>query len=83
MPVKHAELVKCQCSSTEFISIISLTRHPGQGITTKTVGYKCNQCQEPMDLERQSRISELRRKQHELQEIEQELQEIHQESSSS
>lgn len=83
MPVKHAEKVKCQCASTEFISVIELVRHPGQGITTKTVGYKCNRCQEPMDLERQSKLSELKRRQHELQEIEQELAEIQQESSSS
>jgi hypothetical protein len=76
MAVRHAEKVQCQCLSTEFVSIIELTRHPGQGITTRTIGYKCNLCHEPMDLEKQSKLSELRRKQHELREVEMELSEI-------
>ena len=83
MAVKHSENTACECGSIKFEPLYYLVRHPGQGMTPKLAGYKCELCKEPLDMERQSRISELKRKQHELREIEQELAEIHQESSSS
>lgn len=77
--VRHAERVQCACGSIEFDEIRGLTRHPGQGITSKVVGHRCSDCKQRMDLDRENRVAELKRKQAELKEIEEELSELHKE----
>jgi len=81
MAIKRSEIIKCTCGGAEFSTLVTLIRHPGQGMSTKVSGYVCRMCSEKVDLERESKLAELRRRKAELEEVEMEIEEMETQNS--
>jgi len=74
--VLRAEKIICSCGSGEFNLVYELWRHPGKGMTPKLGGYKCLSCHEPLNMEEQARLADLKRQKAELDQVTQEIAEI-------